>query len=708
VIAEVAGPPPRWAGFGPPLEILAVWGLAGAQPLLELFGKNAPFFLAASTGPGEIVAFAVVGAFAVPLFLILLEAVVRWVRPSVGSTVHRVLLATLGFAFGLNVARQVGVEILLLAVVIAAGFAALVLWIERRPTPRTAMRYLGAAPLAFLLLFMFSSDAGSLIFSEDADVIDTASGTDGPVAVVVFDELPLASLLTRDGEINEERFPNFARLAGMSTWFRNATSLSHATAVSVPTILTGHDPEEGRLPTSADAPVNIFTLLGGTYDVQALEPATDLCPDVVCTPAPESQGFASFTDDVFGALTDAVVVYGHLTLPRPLRDDLPPVDDAWAGFVESPDGGSAVEPEDLVPSDSLDIDSSEPTGSQEPREHLAEVIADYPARDGTLFVGHDPTMPHRPWRLTPTGSSYDYTLGGIVSGIATWPESPVFVRRALQRHLLQVGWADQVLGRLLDRFDAEGTTNRATIIVTADHGIAFEAGGRSRHPTDTNVHEIYRVPLFVKVPGDGTGDGLVSDSNARTVDIVPTLLDLLGIPPPVDARFDGQALFAPDFDRPPGDRPVFLTPGPTRITGSFEALLPIAERNAVLVGDGDWVDLLQVGAAGRYVTREVLDVPRAPSIHAEWSLDQGLTDIDRDPGERIPLAVSGRIDADEDVELPDQVLVAMDGVVAGVGDLAGSGRFVALLDERRLTAGEHEVQLFLPATGGRIRLVDGD
>ena len=152
-------------------------------------------------------AFTLVIAFAVPLMLILLESVVALVRPSVARSVHRVVLGLLGAVLGLNVARQFDIEALVLAVALAVAFAVLVLWLQRYAAARSVLHYLGIAPLAFAALFIFSSEAGSLVFTEDAQVVELEAGTGGPVAVLVLDELPLASLLDRNGHVNEQRFP---------------------------------------------------------------------------------------------------------------------------------------------------------------------------------------------------------------------------------------------------------------------------------------------------------------------------------------------------------------------------------------------------------------------------------------------------------------------------------------------------------------------
>jgi hypothetical protein len=708
VTDEVDAPPRRWGGFGPPLEILGLWALAGAQPVLDLFGKNAEFFLAAGAGPGEILAFTLLVAFLVPVVIIVVESLVRAVVPRAGRPVHLVVLGLLGATLGLNVARQVGAGNLVLALLIAAGFAALALFLERKDAGRSVLRYLGIAPLALVLLFVFSTDAGRLVFSEDAEVVEVEEGSGGPVAVVVFDELPLASLLTRSGEINARRFPNFARLADQSTWYRNATSVAPSTPASVPSILAGRYPEEDVLPTSADLPINIFTLLGGEYEVDAFEGVTDLCPDVVCAPTVEPD-VGTFVDDLTGTLSDASVVYGHLTLPDTLRDRLPTLGESWAGFLDQPEAeiDQAPSPSELaetgVGDDRDDLEDFLQGAAQEALARggqgrdLAPLVADYDGAPNSLFVGHDPFLPHRPWHITPGGYEYQTGVGGITAGQEEWPDSPVFVRRVLQRHLLQVGYADALLGQLLDRFEEAGTLEDATIVVVADHGMSFRPGGRARSPSEENVQEIYRVPLIIKAPGQTPGSGRASDRNALLVDVLPTILDVLDIEAPSDADFDGQSLVDPSFAREPGDKPVFYGTGPQSVPGDFTSLFSTIFRNVGYVGDGGWVDLIGVGPAGHYVGHPVQQFVRVPPAEGSFEVNQDLEEIV--DSQYRPVAVGGEITLTDGTAVPEQVLIALDGEVVGVADIEESGsrvRFYGLVDERKLTPGSHDVALYLP------------
>src|SRR5262249_27230524 len=69
---------------------------------------------------------------------------------------------------------------------------------------------------------------------------------------------------------------------------------------------------------------------------------------------------------------------------------------------------------------------------------------------------------------------------------------------------------------------------KTAIVVTSDHGEAFGEHKMWRHGAEI-WEELVRVPLIVHVPGVAPGHVTARRSS---VDLVPTLLDLLGVPPP--------------------------------------------------------------------------------------------------------------------------------------------------------------------------------
>ena len=703
------------------LSLLALSGLAVAQPLLDLFGKNPEFFVAAEASRGQIVAFALVVVFAVPAVALLLELVAHAVGPRVGAVVHAVLVFVLATAFGATVARQFDFSSNLPVVGVSLAIGAVIALGEQRSRAvRLGLAYLALAPLLFLALFLVTSGTSRLLWEDEAEAATGIAVDDPrPIVVVVFDELPLASLIDRTGEIDAQRFPNFARLADAGTWFRNATALSPNTPGSVPTIESGLLPEHGALPTSIDYPRNLFTLLGGTYDLDVTETITELCPSTVCV-APEGDG-DGFLAALGQTLEDASVVYGHATLPPSLRADLPGVDQSWGGFLEDApsSGGDAIDGayattttlspttttrpgmDEFMSARNQQMAATQPGGTGQLLAQMTERIGT--ADESQLYFLHDGLFPHFNWRTTPDGRTYDGEGGPPGSTDGVWGNNEFLIRQAQQRHLLQVGYADTLLGELIDRLEAQGVWDDAVVVVTADHGIAFTAGHPKRVPTDDTADEIYRIPLIVRVPGQR--EGVVTDENALNTDILPTLVDVLGIHTTWD--FDGRSLFG---DEPaPEDKPVFYASGPDSLSNDPAALLAVAERNHTRFPRPGWRGVAAVGGLGGLVGRPVSELTVADLAdqlpRARWRPDHpesllGLTAR----GGTVPLVLRGTFFLPDGAQPYELGLISLDGTVAGVaGDFEpgdnGRWRFRALLDFEQFREGDADVELLLVGGG---------
>ena len=175
---------------------------------------------------------------------------------------------------------------------------------------------------------------------DDAEAADVSVATHTPVVLVVFDEFPVSSLMRADGSLDAVRYPNFARLARDATWYPRATTVHDSTTIAVPAILTGQRPKPGTLPTLADHPDNLFTLLGKRYTIRASEQVTRLCPSRYCPRTRE----VPVLDRQRGLFYDVSVGYLHRVLPASLRGGLPPIGERWGGFGES----SHVDTRELV------------------------------------------------------------------------------------------------------------------------------------------------------------------------------------------------------------------------------------------------------------------------------------------------------------------------------------------------------------------------
>ena len=93
-----------------------------------------------------------------------------------------------------------------------------------------------------------------------------------------------------------------------------------------------------------------------------------------------------------------------------------------------------------------------------------------------------------------------------------------------------LAYMDAQIGRLLTCVDGLGPDANVVVIVVADHGEEFLDHGRWGHWESNLYDEILRVPFIIgKLGGQ---EGLVIKRQVRTIDLMPTILDLCGCPMP--------------------------------------------------------------------------------------------------------------------------------------------------------------------------------
>lgn len=124
-------------------------------------------------------------------------------------------------------------------------------------------------------------------------------------------------------------------------------------------------------------------------------------------------------------------------------------------------------------------------------------------------------------------------------------DAPPEFRQGRSPYDAEVAYADAMVGRLVDRLTAARVLDHTLIVVTADHGESLGEHGETTHGLFA-YDATLAVPLILAGPGLSPG---VMQTNAGHADILPTVLDLLGIgaPPGIDGRSAVQAL---EIDRP--------------------------------------------------------------------------------------------------------------------------------------------------------------
>jgi len=237
------------------------------------------------------------------------------------------------------------------------------------------------------------------------------------------------------------------------------------------------------------------------------ESQTRLCPKRLC-----KRKHPDTASRLSSLYSDARIVYLHLLAPPALEKRLPVIDESWTNFGADTTGnlgeGTVLPKIDMrtfykgrVRAFNRFVASFRPPGRGPPTLYFIHVL-----------------LPHTPWVFLPDGRGRALARTNAPGRVGErWYDSDLAVQ-AWQRHLLQVGYTDRLLGLFLRRLHETGLWDKALIIVTPDHGISFRGGDLRRHPTRTNLAELAFTPLFVKLPGEQ--DGRVVDRHVVTVDIL--------------------------------------------------------------------------------------------------------------------------------------------------------------------------------------------
>ena len=703
------------------LHIFVLWSFAVAQPLFDLLSSNAEFFVARRSEPSDIMLLILLAGVLPPACLVLMMGILRWLGRwvPVFQTFQRwavnLLLTVLTAAIVLPALSRLGVSSGGTAFVAGAALIAFLATLSYRhfPAVRTFVSMLSPALLLFPGIFVFASPVFHIIFPGQAPLssnVKVASTT--PVVMVIFDELPVTALMDEQRQIDAVRYPHFAALAETATWFRNTTTVADTTLIAVPAILSGIYPDRFRLPRATDYPDNLFTLFGGSYDFKVFETFTQLCPEHLCgsgmlRPIPRKTRLASL-------LLDVSIVYCHLLLPEDLRSGLPTISQDWmnfAGNVAAPPGEAEKRSrirkwlwEDLV--------SIEPPHNR-PHKFFRFLDTIRPSERPTLYYLHI-NLPHPPFIWLPSGKNYlfEYEMIGLSSGREEWHQDKLAALQGYQRHLLQTGFVDRLLGQLLERLKSADLYDRCLLVVTSDHGASYYPGGLRRSLQESNFQDIMSVPLFIKAPAQR--EGVISDRRVETVDILPTIADLLDInlPWPSDGRsaFDGSV---------PERTHRTLIRSNTRYerlrfeTQALEqARLNSLEHKLASFGSGKTKPngLFHPHAdLSHLMHRQVSEIGIHGEAPVRVGIDQaGLFTMVDPASQFIPTLITGHVQGRGNASPPLQLAVAVNGGIEAITrpwsfPVKGeTGRWSVIVDEAVFRLGHNDVRVFLvSSTNGK-------
>jgi phosphoglycerol transferase MdoB-like AlkP superfamily enzyme len=122
------------------------------------------------------------------------------------------------------------------------------------------------------------------------------------------------------------------------------------------------------------------------------------------------------------------------------------------------------------------------------------------------------------------------------------------------RYLNELLYMDWIIASLVDQLEESGVLEKTLVVITSDHG---EMLGQNDGPIGHGwavTPELANVPLIIMDPG--RQNYRINNTIGSQVDLLPTVLDLLNIPPPSGQLYQGVSL----YNNHPGlDRTIYLS-----------------------------------------------------------------------------------------------------------------------------------------------------
>lgn len=186
--------------------------------------------------------------------------------------------------------------------------------------------------------------------------------------------------------------------------------------------------------------------------------------------------------------------------------------------------------------------------ADEMRPTIFNVIEDMPNKTRNFILIHynDPHTPYLPKEMVySTSNSMTFTkefFDGLSHSFYKYSkqEKDEALKQIINAYDDEILQTDKQIGLLLEKLKEEGMFEKSVIIVLADHGEEFFEHESFEHGR-TLYDEMIKIPLVIRTP---RGENAISEKQVNQVDVLPTILSLLGINTP--KVLDGENVFSPN------------------------------------------------------------------------------------------------------------------------------------------------------------------
>jgi len=392
---------------------------------------------------------------------------------------------------------------------------------------RTVIRILQLCSAASIVLFVhFAFTAAPQQDAKGYAPSAVVSEGQFPIFIFTFEKLVSSYLADAQGKVLEEHFPNLAAFAAQADCYPNAFANSTATIYALKTLYTGRLwTKERDWAESA----NLRDLLGANRRVYML---LDILGEYARPPAVQIRTLGQEGLRSRDLIVDWYKTYLAAVLPDPVEDiwgprlNLPTFNTMWDLWNRE----SVCAPPGVPPARHLGIRQF---------DRLIEIVQVEQAAPH-LYIMHNFI------------SDEPKVQGSLMNGSADEPKRFADLKSA-RENLVHF---DQQLGRFMDALKSVGAYDESLILITSDTGYDVGAKGVTGESEIPASDDLLRIFLAIKGPRQPTGR--IISTAMRQIDVLPTLLEHVGIDPRAYA-FEGVATTNPADTTDVSGRPVDFT-----------------------------------------------------------------------------------------------------------------------------------------------------
>jgi hypothetical protein len=256
-----------------------------------------------------------------------------------------------------------------------------------------------------------------------------------------------------------------------------------------------------------------------------------------------------------------------------------------------------------------------------------------------------------------------------------------------------------MIGEVINHLKQLNMYDKSLILVTSDHGCSFEPDNRNRGCKATIGADTMPVPFIIKLPYQQ--EGIISDENFESIDVFPTIADILNISIPW--QIDGQSML--DTSKPKRQKKTLIFQTKQYVVDADnQSKYKSLERKLSIFGSGRTKPngYFQIGRYGNLIGKATTDLQCGNVSEFKVNFNEQLMfdHVDLKDPYFVSCYLSGSISPDQSLTEPIHIAISVNGTIQAVTQTyqepsSKATLFYAIIPEFALENGSNKIEFFV-------------